>query len=91
MESTISATQLARNLSDVLNRVKYRGERFVVQRYGETVAVVGPVTTVDRPGITVSEFLARTGDLKMPGDGFADDLEAIQAEQGLAEMPEWPG
>lgn len=41
-------------------------------------------------GTTWSEFVAKVGDLKMPGDGFADDLEAIQAAQGLAEMPEWP-
>lgn len=43
-----------------------------------------------QPGITWSEFIARVGDLKMPGDGFADDLEAVQAEQGIAEMPKWP-
>lgn len=88
METTITATQLAKGLSEVLNRVKYRGERFVVQRNGEIVAVIEPANT--KPGITVSEFIARVGDLKMPGDGFADALEAIQAEQGLAEMPEWP-
>lgn len=41
-------------------------------------------------GTTWSESVAKVDDLKMPGDGFADDLEAIQAEQGLAEMPEWP-
>lgn len=41
------------------------------------------------PGTTWSEFVAKVGDMKMPGDGFADDLEALQAAQGLAEMPEW--
>jgi hypothetical protein len=43
-----------------------------------------------QPGITVSELLAQVGDLKAPGGGFADNLEAVQAEQGLSEMPEWP-
>jgi antitoxin (DNA-binding transcriptional repressor) of toxin-antitoxin stability system len=42
------------------------------------------------PGITVSELIARVGDLKAPGGGFADNLEAVQAEQGLAETTEWP-
>ena len=42
------------------------------------------------PGITVSELIARVGDLKMPSGGFADNLEAVQAEQGLAETTEWP-
>ena len=88
METTITATQLAKGLSDVLNRVRYRGERFVVQRNGETIATIEPVT--NKPGITVSELIARVGDLEMPGDGFADDLEAVQAAQGLVEVPEWP-
>jgi hypothetical protein len=30
------------------------------------------------------------GDLKMPGGRFADNLEAVQTEQGLAETTEWP-
>jgi prevent-host-death family protein len=88
METTITATELSKRLSDVLNRVKYRGERFVIQRNGETVATIVPV--IQRPGITVKELVARIGDLEMPGDGFADDLEAVQAEQGIAEFPEWP-
>ena len=45
---------------------------------------------VAQPGITVAELIAKVGNLEMPGGGFADALEAVQAEQGLAEMPEWP-
>jgi prevent-host-death family protein len=88
MDTTISATELSRRISDILNRVKYRGERFVVQRNGESIAVLHPMDL--RPGITVSEFIARAGDLKLRDDGFADNLEAVQAEQGLAEITEWP-
>lgn len=81
METTITATELSRRLSDVLNRVKYRGERFIIERNGEVVATLAPVG--GPPGITVDEFIAQVGDLRMPGDGFADDLEAIQAAQGM--------
>lgn len=88
METTITATELSELLSDVLNRVKDRGERFVVQRNGETVATIAPAS--NSRGITARELIALAGDLPMPGDGFADDLEAIQAAQGLAEAPEWP-
>ena len=77
METTITATELSKRLSDVLNRVMYRGERFVVQRNGEPVATIGPAS--GQPGITVRELIAQVGDLRMPGDGFADDLEAVQA------------
>jgi antitoxin (DNA-binding transcriptional repressor) of toxin-antitoxin stability system len=87
-DTTITATQLARQLSDVLNRVKYRGERFIIQRNGETVATIAPPCSVS--GTTWTEFTARVPNLELPGDGFADDLEKIQASQGIAEMPEWP-
>lgn len=88
METTISATELSKRLSDVLNRVKYRGERFRVQRNGEAVAAIIPATAI--AGTTWEEFSAKVPDLAPPGEGFADDLEAIQANQGIAEMPEWP-
>lgn len=88
METTITATQLAMGLSGILNRVRDRGERFVVQRNGETVAAIIPAT--EQPGTTWDEFTSRVRNLDPPGDGFADDLEAIQASQGVAEMPEWP-
>ena len=82
MESTITATALAKNLSDVLNRIRYRGESFVVERGGEPVACLGPVGVPAE--VTLSALIARLGDLMPPGDGFADDLEAIQANQPAA-------
>src|SRR5438093_1438367 len=42
MSKTITATELARNLADYLNRVSYRGESFVVQRGGRPVAELRP-------------------------------------------------
>jgi antitoxin (DNA-binding transcriptional repressor) of toxin-antitoxin stability system len=88
METTITASELSRRLSDILNRVKYKGESFKVQRNGEIIATLSPATST--PGITAQELIARVGNLPLPGEGFADDLEAIQAAQGVAEMPEWP-
>lgn len=87
MESTISATELSRRLLDILHRVKNGGERFVIQHDGEAVAAIGPVTRI--AGTTWEEFSAKVPDLEPPGEGFADDLEAIRASQGVAEMPEW--
>ena len=88
METTISATELSKRLSDILNRVKYRGERFVIQRNGEAVALIFPVSA--KPGITAIELIAQAGNLKFPGGGFGDDLEAVQSAQPLAEIHEWP-
>lgn len=87
MDTTISATELSRRMSDILNRVKYRGERFIIQRNGESIAVIQPLR--DKPGITARELIAQVGNLEFPGDGFGDDLEAVQSAQPPAEMPEW--
>jgi hypothetical protein len=87
VEESISATKLARSISDVLNRIYYRGERFLVQRGGKTVAALGPPASGPIP---LSEVLAGLEGLEPPDNGFADDLEAIQAGQSDAEVPPWP-
>jgi antitoxin (DNA-binding transcriptional repressor) of toxin-antitoxin stability system len=88
MDRTITATELAEHLSEILSRVRDRGERFLVERDGETVATIGPVSPARIT--TWGEVVARLGDLEPPGEGFADDFEAIQASQPPAEIREWP-
>ena len=44
MESRISATRAARTFSDLLSRVRYRGETFVIERGGEPVGRLVPAT-----------------------------------------------
>ncbi len=88
METRITATELAKSLSDILNRVRYRGERFLIERGGEPVATLSPARPTQ--GITLRELAARLADIPLPGDGFADDLEAIQQSQPKAPAPSWP-
>ena len=88
METKITATELAKNLSDVLSRIRYRGERFVVERNGEPVASLLPVTAPR--GVTVAGPFERLRTIGRPDGKFSDDLEAIQAAQGKVELPEWP-
>ena len=88
MEHTITATDLARRLSDILSRVRYRGERFVVERNGEPVAALMPVTAA--PRVTVGELFERLRAIGLPDEDFAADLEAIQATQPKLASPEWP-
>lgn len=88
METRISATELAKSLSDILNRVRYRGERFVIERNGELIASLAPAAPVS--GITMRELAALLAELPRPDEGFADDLEAIQSSQPKASIPEWP-
>lgn len=43
MERRISATELARRLGDILGRVRYRGDSFVIERNGDPVARLVPL------------------------------------------------
>lgn len=88
METKITASNLAKNLSDVLNRIRYRGERFVVERNGEPLAALLPATAPR--GISVAELFERLRTIGWPDEGFADDLEAIQTAQPKVELSEWP-
>jgi len=88
MATKITATELSRNLSDVLNRVAYRGEEFVVERNGEVVATVGPPPIPK--GVTLRELVQKLRELPRPDDKFFDDLEEIHAAQGQMEPSRWP-
>ena len=88
-QTSITATELARSLSDILNRVRYKGESFLIERNGEAVAVIGPVGMSARKGRTGIEVARLLRGLRLP-EGFGDDLEAIHAAQGMPTIPEWP-
>jgi len=78
MESHISATRAARNFSDLLNRVVYRGEAFVVERGGEPVCRIVPAGPRKCTVADLVEFL-RTA--PKPDPGYWDDLEEIIRSQ----------
>ena len=87
MATVITATELGRSLSDILNRIRYRGESFEVQRNGEPVAtLVPPSPTL---GVTMGQVASHMRNVASPGDGFASDLEAVQSSQAPAEGPKW--
>ena len=87
METRITATKLAKSFSDALNRVRYRGERFIIERNGEPIAELGPHGPAE--GITLSQLVALLDEVPPAGEDFADDLEAIQAAQPRANVPAW--
>jgi prevent-host-death family protein len=73
MEHRISATELARTLGDVLARVRYRGDSFLVERNGDPVARVSPVP--EGSPTTLREALAAWRSVGPPDPDFADALE----------------
>ena len=82
MSQRVTATEAARRFSDLLNRVRYAGESFVIVRGGEEIGQLVPA----QPSCPLSlrgllDILASEGP---PDPEFADDLETIQREQPLA-------
>ncbi len=88
MATRISATSLSHDLSEVLNRVLYREESFLIERSGKPVARLEPVGP--RRGVTLQEVIDRIGDLEVP-EGFAEGIEEFRATQGNLEAPDWLG
>jgi antitoxin (DNA-binding transcriptional repressor) of toxin-antitoxin stability system len=81
MKVTATVTDVLRNFSDYINRVNYRGERFVLTRGGKEVAELGPAPRAGRPlselpGVLVS--LPRLGEDEAAY--FGEDLERVRAE-----------
>lgn len=87
METTITATELARSLSDILSRVRYKGETFIVRRNGEHVATLAPPVPTRR--MTWGQFKEFLKELPLPDEEFAKDVEAARSYQTPARMPEW--
>lgn len=85
MEHRISATELARTLGDVLARVRYRGDTFVVERNGTTVARVIPAA--EGSPTTVREALAAWRSAGPPDPEFADLLEWVNNQDRPPDDP----
>ncbi len=79
MDTTITATEAARHFSDLLNRVRYRGETFRIVRSGEEVAQLTAASP--RSETSLRALLSKLEAERTDDPEFADDLERIQAEQ----------
>lgn len=80
MRIKATVTELLRNFSDYINRVAYRGERFVMIRGGKPVAELSPVPS----GTRLAEFPALLDSLPRLGEedpaDFPRDLERYRQE-----------
>jgi prevent-host-death family protein len=69
----VSATEAARNFSDILDAVEHRGEHFTIVRRGRVVAHLDPVGT--GKGADVKALLRR----HKPDPGFATDVASVRS------------
>ena len=84
MADRISATELARKLGDVLGRVRYRGESFIVERNGTPVARLEPVAGATLATVRDALTLWRAG---KPDLQLADALERVGSADRAPEDP----
>jgi len=84
----VSATELAKRLSDVLNRVHYQRETVIVERGGKAVCQLTPVpSSLD---FKLSDLVALLNSLPSPGEEWAQAVAQGVAEQDEFKGFEWP-
>ena len=87
MKSDISATDAARRFSEIMNRVRYRNESFVVKRGGEPICEIVPVRNNTFTGRDLVELLRS---LPHPDKDYLDVVERHVRKQPRAEKSKWP-
>ena len=85
VDNRITATELVRRLGDLLGRIRYRGERFTVERNGVPVAQLVPVPSAPRG--TLREALSAWCEAGEPDPDFAAALERIGKADRVPKNP----
>ena len=81
----VSATDAARSFSELLDRVCYRGETFVIERGGEPVCEISQVKPTRFTG---ADFLTLLHSLPKPDPAFWNAVEkATRQEPAVPESP----
>jgi prevent-host-death family protein len=90
MESTLTVTEAARNFSDLINRVVYRGDAAVLTRNGKPVARLVPEGLKKSTGRELAEFWRKRIPMSAEeADSFSDDLSKIRSESNRPQRDPW--
>ena len=84
--STISVAQAARTFSDLLNRVHYGGEAFVIERGGEPICEMSPVAA---PRFTGADLMSLLSSLPKPDAGFWDAVKKATRQKTSIPVSPW--
>ena len=87
MDAKISASEAARTFSELLNRVRYRGDSFTVERGGEPVCRIVPVGGT--AGRRIRDLPGILAQAPRPDEGFLDELETLTRNQPEAAGDPW--
>ena len=92
MQTAISSTEAVRNFSELLNNIKYRGDRYTVIRGGKPAASLVPVEPV-RSGATLADLrkiVQAFPHLDRSDNSFeADVVAAASSQPSMPEAMSW--
>jgi antitoxin (DNA-binding transcriptional repressor) of toxin-antitoxin stability system len=83
----ISATEAVRTFSLLLDRIRYRGEEFLVERAGEPVCRMTPVAPPRR--LRFRELVSVLRDIPGADASYASDVRGAIRKQGRLPPPAW--
>jgi hypothetical protein len=83
----MTATEVARNFSDVISRVLYQHESIVVERGGVAVCEIRPVYAA--MGCSGADLVELLRSLPKPPDEYLDVVEQAVRDQPPAEDRRW--
>ena len=86
MKFRISATEAARSFSELMNRVRYRGESFVVERGGKPICEILPAKP---PKFSGAELASLLRSLPTPDEDYLAIVEELIARQPSVAESEW--
>ncbi len=87
MTTHVSATEGVRTFSDLLNRIRYRGEGFVVERAGEPVCRMVPAAPTKR--LSLQDLASLLREIPKPDAGYASDVRRAARSQGRPPRSPW--
>ena len=86
MITRVSATEAVRAFSDLLNRIRYRGEEFVIERGGQALCRMVPAA----PGrLTMKELGSLLREIPEADAEFASDVRRASRRQGRLPRSPW--
>jgi antitoxin (DNA-binding transcriptional repressor) of toxin-antitoxin stability system len=87
MTTRVSATEAARSFSDLLNRIRYRGEEFVVERAGEPVCRMLPAAPTRR--LSLRDLASLLREMPTADAGYGSAVRRAARSQGRRPRSPW--
>ena len=87
MTTHVSATEAVRTFSDLLNRIRYRAEEFIVERAGEPVCRMTPAGPTKR--LTLRDLASLLREIPKPDADYASDVRRASRSQGRLPRSPW--